>query len=106
VIDPDCKQYAGWPVTIDQEDNYGREARAYLPTLEIRGTTDPVVQITEEANDEIVYTLRIEGTSYRPKAFAEGTYTIRVSDGKTSRILEGVATLEAGESKTIELTFE
>ncbi|MFP3897179.1 MAG: alkaline phosphatase D family protein [Anaerolineales bacterium] len=105
VTDPDCEQYAGWPITIDQEDNYGREPLAHLPTLEVTGTTDPVVQIIEEDSGEIVYTLRIKGTSYRPKVFAEGTYTIRVSDGESSRILEGVTPVEAEEPETIELTL-
>lgn len=105
VTDPDCEQYAGWPITIDQEDNYGREALADLPTLEITGAKDPVVQIIEEASGEIIYTLRIEGTSYRPKVFSKGTYTVKVTDGEASRIVQGVTPVEAGESEIIELTF-
>jgi alkaline phosphatase D len=76
----DAKQYPGWPVTIKQTDNYGRKAVAYLPTLNISGLTDPVVQIVDESDGQIVYTLRIKGSSFRPKVFKDGTYTIRVSD--------------------------
>jgi hypothetical protein len=106
VTDPDCQQYPGWPITITQEDNYGRDAVAYLPTLEIVGQEDPVVQVIEEASGEIVYTLRINGSSYRPKVFEEGRYTVRVGEGDSVQILEGVESLGPGESDTIEVVFE
>ena len=48
------KQYAGWPIKINQNENYEREAVAYLPTLKINGMTDPVVQIINEATSEII----------------------------------------------------
>jgi hypothetical protein len=104
--DPVCEQYPGWPITISQEDNYGREAIAYLPTLEITGQENPVVQVTDETDDRIVYTLRIKGTSYRPKVFEEGLYTIKVGEGKATQVFEGVASLEPGESATIEVTVD
>ncbi|MBE3096887.1 MAG: alkaline phosphatase D family protein [Planctomycetes bacterium] len=75
---PGAKPYDGWPITIHQSDNYGRKAVAYLPTLKVRGTEDPVVQVVEEASGEIVYTVRIKGTEFRPKVFATGAYTLRV----------------------------
>ena len=37
VADPGTQQYPGWPRTIDQQDNYGRAAKSYLPTLVIQG---------------------------------------------------------------------
>ena len=33
VTDPKAKQYPGWPLTIKQQDNYGRQAVAWLPTI-------------------------------------------------------------------------
>jgi hypothetical protein len=57
ITDPANKPYPGWPVTIHQTDNYGRKAAAWLPTLVIKGQTNPVVQIIDEACDETVYTL-------------------------------------------------
>jgi hypothetical protein len=106
VTDPECKQYPGWPVTINQEDNYGRQAFAYLPTLTLTGREDPVVQVVEEASGEIVYTLRINGDSYRPRVFAEGSYTLRVGEGETAQVFEGVEPLRPGESATIEVVFD
>lgn len=85
-------QMPGWPVTIDMFDNYGRTPAAYLPTLRISGVKNPVVQIVDEANDEIVYTLRIAGQRWRPHVFAPGRYTVRISEPETrrERVVKGV----------------
>lgn len=76
----DAEQYPGWPITIDQEDNYGRAATAWLPTLEIEGMTDAIVQIIDETYGDVVYTLRIKGARFRPKVFRDGLYTIKVGE--------------------------
>ena len=81
VTDPATRQYDGWPKTIQQTDNYGREAFAYLPTLLFEGQQNPVVQVIDEDNEEIVYTLRVLGASFRPHVFQPGTYTVVVGEG-------------------------
>ena len=48
VTKPEGAQFTGWPITIDQQDNYGRAAVAYLPTLKISGEPNPVVQVVDE----------------------------------------------------------
>jgi alkaline phosphatase D len=78
-------QYEGWPKTIEQLDNYGRKAAAWLPTIEVTGLTDPVVQVIDEADGEVVYTLRVKGRSFRPKVFRAGTYTVKVGEGDTGK---------------------
>lgn len=78
-------QFEGWPVTVSMLDQYGRQPAAHLPTLDVRGVQDPVVQIMNEADGETVYTLRIHGTTFRPPVFATGAHTIRVSDPDTDR---------------------
>ena len=85
-------QMPGWPVTIDVLDNYARKAAAHLPTLNISGVTNPVVQVVDERNGEIVYTVRITGQRWRPHVFAPGTYTIKASDPDSGRerVLRGV----------------
>jgi hypothetical protein len=75
---PGAKPYPGWPITIDQTDNYGRKAVAHLPTLKITGATNPVVKVIDEANGEWVYALRINGDTFQPKVFKKGTYTVEV----------------------------
>ena len=48
--------------------------------------TDAVVQVVDESNDEIVYTLRITGRRFRPWVFKRGAYTIRVGELGTARV--------------------
>ena len=80
VGDPQAKQYPGWPRTISQWDNYGRPATAFLPTLKVRGMDSPVVQVIEEATGDVLYTVRAQGSQFRPKVFRTGKYTVRVGD--------------------------
>ena len=74
------KPYNGWPITVTQEDNYGRKAVAYLPQLKITGMVNPVVQVINEKNNEIEYSLRVKGESWQPKVFEKGTYTLKIGD--------------------------
>lgn len=99
------EQYEGWPITISQLENYGREAKAYLPTLNVAGMENPVVQVVSEKSGEIVYTLRIKGTSFRPKVFEAGKYSVKVGELGTDKVktLSGVESLGADEQKTIEV---
>jgi len=76
----DAEQYTGWPITIDQMDNYNREAIAYLPKIEVSGMDNPVVQVIYEPNGEVVYTIRIKGNHFQPKVFKDGLYTVKVGE--------------------------
>jgi alkaline phosphatase D len=87
VTRPDT-QFPGWPVVIDQLDNYALKPAAHLPRLEIGGVDNPVVQVIEEPSGTIVYTLRIAGRSFRPHVFAPGKYTVKVSEPETGRLKE------------------
>ncbi|MFQ6130528.1 MAG: alkaline phosphatase D family protein [Armatimonadota bacterium] len=97
--DPQAKQYPGWPLTIAQEDNYGRKASAYLPTILAPGEANPLVQVIDQADGEVVYTLRIRGSSYRPKVFKDGLYTVKIGEPGTPTMmtLKNVEPLEAEE---------
>jgi len=101
----DAQQHPGWPITINQLDNYGREPLAYLPTLKISGQTDPVVQVFDEAINEVVYTLRIKGTTFRPHVFKEGIYTIRVGEGDSRKELTGIKSIEQADESELSLEF-
>ncbi|MBM4000125.1 MAG: hypothetical protein FJ297_11415 [Planctomycetes bacterium] len=76
----DAEQYPGWPITIDQTDNYGRQATAWLPTVRVSGMSDPVIAVIDETYGDLVYSLRIPGTEFRPKVFRDGSYTIQVGE--------------------------
>ena len=71
------KQYADWPLTINQQDNYNRKVYGFLPTIKTN-IDDPIVQIINEKDGEIVYTLRLQGKEFEPKVFEAGSYTIKV----------------------------
>jgi hypothetical protein len=71
-------QFPGWPLTISQFDNYGREAKAWLPRLKISGNPDPVVEITNQRTGELEYIVRIRGNEFDPKVFSNDTFFIRV----------------------------
>jgi hypothetical protein len=107
ITDPDTKQYPGWPRAIKQQDNYGRKAVAYLPTIEVDGMTDPVVQVIDESNDEIAYTLRINGTSFRPKVFKTGKYTVKIGQQGTDKMktFTGIQSLESDKTEKISAIF-
>lgn len=102
VTNPEHKQFPGWPVTISQLDNYGRQPIDYLPEIIIEQTPDPfvqtvnhpgpVVQVINEYTGEVVYTLRIKGGRFTPKVFMSGTYTIKVKLGEKTKTVEGVET--------------
>lgn len=127
---PGARPYPGWPVTIRAEDNYGRQAAAYLPTLEFRDFTDPVVQVIDERRisgsaselsrgqvlkpttwdsaDPIVYTLRAHGNTFRPKVFdKDATYTVIVSEPGTLNVktFEKVKPVRRLGRKTIKVRF-
>ncbi|MBD3274871.1 MAG: hypothetical protein GF372_06140, partial [Candidatus Marinimicrobia bacterium] len=80
VTGPDAEQYEGWPITINQTDNYGRAPIALLPTIQVEGMMDPVVQVIYERTGEVIYTVRIQGDTYQPGVFKDGPYTIKVGD--------------------------
>jgi hypothetical protein len=83
-------QYPGWPITVSQQDNYGRKPYGYLPTIKTN-IKDPVVQVINEKNGEVVYTLRIQGKKFTPKVFESGSYTIKVGPSSdTMKTSKGV----------------
>ena len=103
VNDPKAKQYPGWPMTITQTDNYARKAVAWLGRLNFKNVTNPVVQVIDESTGEIVYTLRIKGSTFQPKVFKKGVYTIKVGRDKLEKTLEHQRTLEPDQMKTLHI---
>ena len=100
-------QYRFWPKTIQQTDNYDRNPVAFLPEIRVRGVENPVVQIVQESDGEVVYTLRIKGQTFRPGVFKTGNYTIRVSepDQGVLKELTGIETIGKEEAKSLNVEF-
>jgi hypothetical protein len=105
---PDSKQYPGWPVTIQMEDNYGRRPRLWLPPIETTGLKyPPVIQVIDEATGEIVYTLRCRESGYQPKVFSYGTYTVIAGEPGTKKLqkLTGIQAKYYTQQDTLKLGF-
>ncbi len=73
-------QFPGWPLTIAQRDNYGRKIAGYLPEVSIKGVKDAVLEVRDQKTGELVYAIRLTGSTVKPWAFAEGTYTVKLGD--------------------------
>jgi hypothetical protein len=56
--------------------------------------------VIDERDGEVVYTLRIAGTSFRPKVFREGTYPVRVDEGDEARTLRGLEVRAGRDERT------
>lgn len=97
ITNSNCQQYPGWPVVISQMDNYGFPGGTTLPTLNIAGAENPVVQILDEPSGKIVYTLRISGNRFKPPVERAGTYTVRILSGGKEAVYPEVTTDPAGE---------
>ncbi len=105
VTAPDAEQYPGWPIKVSQIDNYSRKPLAFLPTVRVTGKKDPVVQIIDEHLNEIVYTLRIQGTTWQPRVFREARYTVRVGEGETVKSVQGVEASSEAEAGFLDFEF-
>ncbi len=73
-------QYPDWPLTIRQTDNYARTPYAFLPVVGDGSITNGVVQVVNETDGDILYTLRTQGTRFRPHVFTGGVYTVTLRD--------------------------
>ena len=92
-VDPAAKgahPYPGWPITINQTDNYGRKAVAWLPMVELHQSVapSPVVKVYDSSTHELIYALRIQGTFFRPPVFDKGRYDVIVTESGTGRTKE------------------
>jgi hypothetical protein len=105
VAKPGATQYSGWPVVINQEDNYARKPIAWLPRLEIQGASDPVIQVVDEADGQVVYTIRIPGQAWSARVFRAGSYTVRIGDGKRWTERRGVASNPVKDATTLRVEF-
>jgi phosphodiesterase/alkaline phosphatase D-like protein len=70
-------QFADWPQSFRQTDNDGRAPTGYLPLIDTHWRSNPVVRVFDESTGELVNSLRIRGTRYRPPVYNNAT-TYRV----------------------------
>lgn len=87
VRDGDKAQFPGWPITVRMSDNDGRKPTGYLPTLITNEKKRPVVQVIDESNNEVLYTIRTEAKSFQPYVYSNGPFTLKVGYDKPDEIL-------------------
>lgn len=105
---PGAEQYPGWPITYNQYDNYSREPAAYLPLIKVDGMDSPIVQVVDESQDEVVYTVRITGGLFRPGVYNEqADYTVKVGEPAAGKVqvLKGLQVVKEGDGNVIEVKF-
>lgn len=76
VSDSSAEQYPGWPRTISQFDNYNPPSWGKLGELTF-DVASPVVQLVDADSDEILYTVRVNGSSFVPGAPHGKSFTIK-----------------------------
>lgn len=73
-------QYKHWPLTVTQDEQYGREPMAFLPTINISGVEEPVVQVIHSSTGELLYTKRWDSSAVTAHTFIEGEHTVRIGE--------------------------
>jgi hypothetical protein len=76
------EQFPGWPITVKMDANDGRNIAGWLPELQFEGAKNPVVQVIEEATEEILYTVRAQGGRFHPRVYSNGKYTVKLGLNK------------------------
>ena len=93
-------QFPGWPITVSVENNDGRKVAGWLPELVFENGANPVVQVIENATDEILYTIRTQGGRFHPRVYSTGKHTVKVGqnkpDSQTFASMEPKAKAESG----------
>lgn len=101
-------QFPGWPLTVDQMSNYGREPAGYLPTVKVTGTEDPVIEITNMKSGELEYAIRINGTEFTPMVFGDEEYMVKVGIPESNKweVFEGLKSTLIDKKENIEIKFD
>ena len=102
----DSVQFPGWPITVRQRDNDGRKPIGFLKTIKCAAGIHPVVQVVNQANNEVLYTIRAASNSFRPPVYKPGLYTIKVGFNKPdATIFKDEAVKADGADTTIEVSL-
>lgn len=83
ITDKNNKPFPGWPITINQKENFIIKDGYELPTVQTL-ENDMVISVKNSYTKELCSSIRIKGKSYQPKVNQEGEYDIIIGeDGHT-----------------------
>jgi hypothetical protein len=72
-------QFPGWPLQINQFDNFGKGANNYLPTVEVN-EPNQLIEVRKTSNNDLIRIFRMKGNSMQVGLHHPGTFTIKVND--------------------------
>ena len=98
---PKAKQYMGWPRTISQVDNYSPRSWGNLGALTF-DVDDPVIQLVDSSNNEVLYTIRISGRTFTPKGPKGKSFTIKAGKDTPSQTVATKAAV-GGKPQTVQI---
>ncbi|NIP95501.1 MAG: hypothetical protein GWO24_19475, partial [Akkermansiaceae bacterium] len=83
-------QFPGWPITFHMSENDGRKVFAKLPRFSVKDYENPVYQVIDDRDGEILYTTRSESRLVEAPVYAPGKYTVKAGkDQPELTVLEG-----------------
>lgn len=86
ITDPKAKQYDGWPRTISQFDNYNPTSWQKSGVF-LFDQKEPVVQLIDEQTNEILYTVRVKGSSFEPTLPVGKSFTLKAGVDHPSQVV-------------------
>jgi hypothetical protein len=99
-------QFPGWPITVHSADNDGRSVVGYLPELRFSPDETPVIQVIDERQKEILYTVRATQRGFRPRVYSDGPFTIKFGKNRPDQIVKtGLKPTGKDESQAIEISL-
>jgi hypothetical protein len=86
---------------------YDREHVGYLPAVEIMGQSNAVIQVINENNGKLLYSLRSNGAAFMPRVFRIGHYTMNIGIPETGskKTFPNLTPRAPGETPPIRVTL-
>lgn len=72
-------QFPGWPLTINQYDNFGKGAVNLLPEIAVN-KPNQVIEVRKTSTNDLIRIFRIKGNSVQVGLHHPGTFTIKIGD--------------------------
>ena len=72
-------QFPGWPLKINQYDNFGMGAENLLPEVVVN-KPNQVIEVRKTSNNDLIRIFRMKGNSAQVKLMHPGTFNIKIGD--------------------------